>query len=85
MQNNPMPRLISFPLVLILTTMIHVDWHFARPHQHRLSLEWSSHWLLGMAFFAVAGGMSPVALPSSSGKPTLLVALLCQSGFSPTG
>jgi hypothetical protein len=35
--------------------MIHVDWHFARPHHHRLSLEWSSHWLFGMVFFAVAG------------------------------
>jgi hypothetical protein len=55
MQNSPMPRLISLSLVLILTTMIHVDWHFARPHHHRLSLEWSSHWLFGMVFFAVAG------------------------------
>lgn len=35
-----MRRLISVPLVLILAMLIHVDWHFARPHVHRLSLDW---------------------------------------------
>ena len=48
-------RLISVRLVLILAALVHVDWHFARPHHHRLSLEWSSHWAFGMAFFAAAG------------------------------
>ena len=50
-----MRRLISWPLVLILAALVHVDWHFARPLHHRLSLGWSTHWLFAAAFFAVAG------------------------------
>ena len=48
-------RRTSWPLVLTLATLIHVDWHFARPTHHRLSLGWSTHWLFGMAFFAIGG------------------------------
>lgn len=50
-----MRRLISLPLVILLSTLLHVDWHFARSHHHRLSLEWSSHWLFGILFFALTG------------------------------
>jgi len=49
-----MSRLISLPLILVLAMLVHVDWHFARPLHHRLSLDWSSHWLFGIAFFAAA-------------------------------
>ena len=46
---------ISWPLVLILATLVHIDWHFARPLEYRLSLGWSTHWLFGIACFAMAG------------------------------
>jgi hypothetical protein len=46
---------VSWPLVLILATLVHIDWHFGRPAHHRLSLGWSTHWLFAIAFFAVAG------------------------------
>lgn len=50
-----MRQRVSWPLVLILATLVHVDWHFARPVHHRLSLGWSTHWLFAIVFFAVAG------------------------------
>lgn len=46
---------ISWPLVLIVAALVHVDWHFARPLHHRLSLDWSTHWMFCIAVFAVAG------------------------------
>lgn len=50
-----MRRLISWPLVLILATLVHIDWHCARPLHHRLSLDWPTHWLFCVVFFAIAG------------------------------
>jgi hypothetical protein len=50
-----MRALTSVPLILILATLVHVDWHFARPVHHRLSLGWSTHWLFAIAFFVAAG------------------------------
>jgi hypothetical protein len=50
-----MRALTSWPLILIVATLVHVDWHFARPVHHRLSLGWSNHWLFAIAFFAAAG------------------------------
>jgi hypothetical protein len=50
-----MRRLISIPLVLLLGTFLHADWHFARPRHHRLSLDWSSHWIACAVVFALAG------------------------------
>jgi hypothetical protein len=49
------PRLPSIPLIAGLTTLIHVDWHFARPAHHSLSLGWPWHWTVCAAGFAVAG------------------------------
>ena len=46
---------VSWLLVLILATLVHVDWHFARPLHHRLSLGWSAHWLFAIGFFGLAG------------------------------
>jgi hypothetical protein len=42
-------------LSLILATMLHVDWHLARPLHHRLSLAWPFHWVLTALVFAVVG------------------------------
>ena len=30
---------------------VHVDWHLARSHQHRMSMEWHQHWIVGLAAF----------------------------------
>jgi hypothetical protein len=46
---------VSWPLVLVLATLVHVDWHFARPLHHRLSLDWSTHWIFCIVIFAAAG------------------------------
>ena len=50
-----MRKRLSWPLVLALATLVHVDWHFARPLHHRLSLDWSTHWVFCIAVFAFAG------------------------------
>lgn len=50
-----MRQLVSWRLVLLLATLVHIDWHFARPVHHRLSLGWSTHWLFAIACFAAAG------------------------------
>ena len=39
---------------LLLATAIHLDWHFARPAHHRLSLGLSWHWMLAIPVFALA-------------------------------
>jgi hypothetical protein len=47
-----------FPAVLlsvVLGAAIHLDWHLARPHHHRLSLEWPYHWAATAAIFGVVG------------------------------
>jgi len=47
-----MRKYISIPVVLILWVIVHVDWHLARSHHHRLSMEWHEHWIVGfVAFF----------------------------------
>lgn len=42
-------------LSLVLATVLHIDWHVARPAHHRLSLEWPFHWVITALAFAVAG------------------------------
>lgn len=49
------PRLISWPFVIVVALLVHVDWHFARPAHHRLSLEWSNHWVFALLSFGAAG------------------------------
>ena len=39
---------------VLLGAAIHLDWHFARPTHHRLSLGLSWHWMLAIPVFAVA-------------------------------
>lgn len=48
-----MRRLVSIPLTLALGAFLHADWHFARPLHHRLSLDWSSHWIACAAAFGL--------------------------------
>lgn len=42
-------------LGLLLAAGIHVDWHLARPHHHRLSADWDGHWIFAIALFALVG------------------------------
>ena len=47
-------RIVSgFGVSLALATAIHLDWHFARPAHHQLSLGLSWHWLLAIPVFAL--------------------------------
>jgi hypothetical protein len=46
---------VSWLVVLVLATLVHLDWHVARPTHHRLSLGWSHHWVIGAVAFALAG------------------------------
>lgn len=50
-----MRRLSNAALCLLLAAGIHVDWHLARPHHHRLSMDWSQHWIFAAALFAIIG------------------------------
>ena len=38
---------------LILAVALHADWHLARSHHHRLSLEWPYHWAATALVFAL--------------------------------
>lgn len=47
-------RLFTASLVTLgLATMMHLDWHAARPVEHHLSLGWQYHWLLAVPSFAL--------------------------------
>jgi hypothetical protein len=48
-------RVLAVVLSVVLGAAIHLDWHLARPHHHRLSLEWSYHWAVTAAIFGVVG------------------------------
>ena len=50
-----MPRKPTIILSLLLATALHVDWHLARPQHHRLSLDWSHHWIATAVVFLIAG------------------------------
>lgn len=50
-----MPRHAAVLLSLLLGAGLHVDWHLARPLHHRLSLDWSHHWAITAALFALVG------------------------------
>jgi hypothetical protein len=65
---------------------VHIDWHFARPVHHRLSLGWSTHWLFAIAFFAVAGWYIGRRWPTARWKAAAWnvgLALLIGQGLEP--
>jgi hypothetical protein len=59
---------ISIALTLALAAYLHADWHFARPLHHRLSLDWSTHWIACAAVFAAAGWYIARRWPASKWK-----------------
>jgi hypothetical protein len=46
-----MRKYLSIPVILILWVIVHLDWHLARSHHHRLSMEWHEHWIVGLVTF----------------------------------
>ena len=51
-----MSRNIAMNDVLVtiaLASMMHLDWHVARPAEHHLSLGWPWHWLLAVPTFGL--------------------------------
>jgi hypothetical protein len=46
-----MHKYLSIPAILLLVVIVHLDWHLARSHHHRLSMEWHEHWIIGVAAF----------------------------------
>ena len=54
-----MRRYRSLLMGLLLATLIHLDWHMARPaHYHiggRLGLGWPYHWMVTALVFAIVG------------------------------
>lgn len=58
-----MPRHAALLLSLLLGAALHVDWHLARPLHHRLSLDWSHHWVITAALFAIVGCVIARAWP----------------------
>ena len=50
-----MRRLPSWITGIILGAILHVDWHLARPLHHGLSLDFSYHWAVTAAAFAIVG------------------------------
>jgi hypothetical protein len=59
---------VSYPVLVGLAGLIHLDWHLGRPHQMRLSLEWGHHCLAAIPGFALAGWECLIGLGLLSGK-----------------
>lgn len=48
-------RVVSVLVCLALASMIHLDWHLARPAVHHLSLGLAWHWTLAIPTFGLVG------------------------------
>jgi hypothetical protein len=59
-----MPKVPALVLSVVLATMLHADWHLARPMHHRLSLDWPYHWLATALVFAIVGWLIARRWPS---------------------
>jgi hypothetical protein len=55
MNTRTAPPLLSWPFIIVIAVLIHVDWHFARSADHWMSLEWPNHWIFALLFFGAAG------------------------------
>ena len=58
---------------VLLGTAIHLDWHFARPTHHRLSLGLSWHWMLAIPVFAIAAYWVTRQNPRNPAKASALM------------
>ena len=58
---------------LALATAIHLDWHFARPAHHQLSLGLRWHWLTAIPVFALLAWYVARAWPSQMLRASVVI------------
>jgi hypothetical protein len=58
-------KLTALGLSVLLATAVHLDWHFARPTHHRLSLGWSYHWVPTALVFGLVAWLIARRWPES--------------------
>jgi len=66
-------RLLGAGLVLLIGAATHADYHLGRGHHHPLSLDWTYHWILGLALAALIVWIAARAWPASSAPAAVLV------------
>jgi hypothetical protein len=70
-------RILTATLVtLALATMMHLDWHSARPAEHHLSLGWTYHWLLAVPSFALTACYVLRVWPEAVTRASLWIILI---------
>jgi hypothetical protein len=69
----PRPGRTGLLWALALGAAIHADWHLARPHHFRLSLEWGQHWLLAVPMFALIAMWVTMLPPAGRWKASALI------------
>ena len=81
-----MRRFRFVALVLALASAVHVDWHFARPTHHRLSLGWDQYWLFAALAFGLVGWVVARTWPEQPwrhGGMIAALALVLAQGIEP--
>jgi hypothetical protein len=79
-------KLPALALSVVLATMLHIDWHLARPMHHRLSLDWRYHWLATALVFAIVGWIIARHWPShrwTLGLTVFVAAVILAQGIEP--
>jgi len=70
-------RMVTATLVTLgLATMMHLDWHSARPAEHHLSLGWTYHWLLAVPSFALTAWYVLRVWPDAVKRASLSIILI---------
>jgi hypothetical protein len=81
-----MPRLPVVLLSVLLSAVLHVDWHLARPAHHRLSLDWPYHWVATALVFAGSAWLIARRWPTvrwQLGATVLVAAILLAQVIEP--
>lgn len=81
-----MRRFVFTVFVVALAAAVHVDWHFARPSHHRLSLGWEQHWLFAALAFGLIGWAVARTWPDQAwrhGAAIATLALVLAQGIEP--
>lgn len=67
-------RAVSAALISLgLAVAIHLDWHFARPEHHQLSLGLSWHWALAIPVFALIAWYVARAWPMQIPRASIII------------
>ena len=60
-------------VALGVASAIHLDWHFARPAHHQLSLGFEQHWLFAIPIFLLTGWYVCRAWPHQEAKASAAI------------